>query len=98
MLKRKARPLAELFLLHRQLAERFGWELVGEAQRGFEDAHELLDRMVAKSGATVRVERFSGHIKACALFSLALVGQQSRRWRWLPSLPQCACPRHRSPP
>jgi FAD dependent oxidoreductase len=45
-----------------QLAERFGWELVAEAQRGFEDAHELLDLMVATSGATVRVERFSGHM------------------------------------
>ena len=49
------RPLSEL-------AERFGRELVGEAQRGFEDAHELLDLMVATSGATVRVERFSGHM------------------------------------
>src|SRR5262245_6701381 len=34
-----------------QLPERFGWELVGEAQRGFEDAHELLDLMAATSGA-----------------------------------------------
>src|SRR4029079_3267614 len=45
-----------------EFADRFGRDLVGEAQRGFEDAHELLDLMVATSGATVRGERFSGHM------------------------------------
>jgi glycine/D-amino acid oxidase-like deaminating enzyme len=49
------RPLSEI-------ADEFGAEKAVEAQRGFDDAHDLLDRMVAQSGATVRVERFTGHL------------------------------------
>ena len=33
-----------------------------EAQRAFDDAHDLLDLMVAEAGASVRVERFDGHM------------------------------------
>ncbi len=44
------------------IAEEFGGALAAEAQRGFEDAHDLLDLMIAESGATVRVERFTGHM------------------------------------
>ena len=33
-----------------------------DGQRAFDDAHDLLDLLVAESGATVRVERFTGHM------------------------------------
>ena len=49
------RPLSDI-------AEQFGLEKAIEAQRGFDDAHDLLDLMVAEAGATVRVERFIGHM------------------------------------
>jgi glycine/D-amino acid oxidase-like deaminating enzyme len=49
------RPLSDL-------ADEFGSELAGDAQRGFEDAHDLLDLMVSEAGAEVRVERFTGHM------------------------------------
>jgi len=44
------------------IADEFGWELAGDAQRGIDGAHELLDTMVAATGAPVRVERFTGHL------------------------------------
>jgi glycine/D-amino acid oxidase-like deaminating enzyme len=44
------------------IADEFGAERAVDAQRGFDGAHELLDLMVAESGATVRVERFLGHM------------------------------------
>ena len=44
------------------IAEEFGAGRAAEAQRGFEDAHDLLDLIVDESGATVRVERFTGHM------------------------------------
>jgi glycine/D-amino acid oxidase-like deaminating enzyme len=44
------------------IAEEFGAARAGEAQRGFEDAHDLLDLIVRESAATVRVERFTGHM------------------------------------
>jgi glycine/D-amino acid oxidase-like deaminating enzyme len=44
------------------IAEQFGAERAAEAQRGFDGAHDLLDLMVAETGATVRVERFAGHM------------------------------------
>lgn len=44
------------------IAEEFGAAPAAEAQRSFEDAHDLLDLMVNESAATVRVERFTGHM------------------------------------
>ncbi len=49
------RPLASI-------ATQFGESLAAEAQRGFDDAHDLLDLMAAESGSTVRIERFTGHM------------------------------------
>jgi glycine/D-amino acid oxidase-like deaminating enzyme len=49
------RPLSDI-------ADEFGWELAGDAQRGFEDAHNLLDLIVSESDAKLRVERFAGHM------------------------------------
>jgi len=44
------------------IAEEFGWEPAAEAQRDVEEAHGLLDTMVAEAGAAVRVERFDGQL------------------------------------
>jgi glycine/D-amino acid oxidase-like deaminating enzyme len=44
------------------IAAQFGDDLAIEAQRAFDDAHDLLDLLVAEAGATVRVERFTGHM------------------------------------
>src|SRR5437764_8132253 len=44
------------------IADQFGAERAVEAQRGFDGAHDLFDLMVAETGATVRVERFVGHM------------------------------------
>jgi len=44
------------------IAEEFGAARAAEAQRGIEGAHDLLDVIVRESGATVRVERFVGHM------------------------------------
>jgi glycine/D-amino acid oxidase-like deaminating enzyme len=44
------------------IADQFGAERAVEGQRGFDGAHDLLDLMVAETGATVRVERFPGHM------------------------------------
>ena len=49
------RPLASI-------ADQFGEALAIDAQRGFDDAHHLLDLMAAEAGATGRVERFTGHM------------------------------------
>jgi glycine/D-amino acid oxidase-like deaminating enzyme len=49
------RPLTEI-------AEEYGVKMAVEAQRGIEDAHHLLDLMAAEAGASVRVERFTGHM------------------------------------
>jgi glycine/D-amino acid oxidase-like deaminating enzyme len=49
------RPLSDI-------AAEFGPAKAAAAQRGFDDAHELLDLMVAESGVTVRVERFTGRM------------------------------------
>ena len=49
------RPLCDI-------ADEFGVERAVEAQRGFDGAHDLFDLMVAETGATVRVERFTGHM------------------------------------
>jgi glycine/D-amino acid oxidase-like deaminating enzyme len=49
------------------IAAEFGAELAIEGQRAFDDAHDLLDLMAAEAGATVRVERFTGHM---GMFSL----------------------------
>jgi glycine/D-amino acid oxidase-like deaminating enzyme len=49
------RPLSDI-------AEQFGVEQAVAAQRGFEAGHELLDSMAGEAGATVRVERFIGHM------------------------------------
>lgn len=44
------------------IADQFGAERAAAAQRGFDGAHDLLDLVVAETGATVRVERFAGHM------------------------------------
>jgi glycine/D-amino acid oxidase-like deaminating enzyme len=49
------RPLCDI-------ADEYGVELAAEAQGGFDDAHDLLDLVVAESEASVRVERFTGHM------------------------------------
>jgi glycine/D-amino acid oxidase-like deaminating enzyme len=49
------RPLASI-------ADEFGDELAVDGQRTFDTAHDLLDLILAESGATVRVERFDGHM------------------------------------
>ena len=49
------RPLCDI-------AEEFGAGNAAEAQRGVDSAHDLLDLMVAESGASVRMERFPGHM------------------------------------
>src|SRR5215212_482933 len=49
------RPLCEI-------ADEFGIQMAAAGQGGFDDAHDLLDLMVAESEASVRVERFSGHM------------------------------------
>jgi glycine/D-amino acid oxidase-like deaminating enzyme len=49
------RPLCDI-------ADEFGPERAVAAQRGFDGAHELLDLMISETGATVRVERFAGHM------------------------------------
>ena len=49
------------------IASEFGVEPALEAQRVFDDSHDLLDLMVAETAATVRVERFTGHM---GMFSL----------------------------
>jgi glycine/D-amino acid oxidase-like deaminating enzyme len=49
------RPLGDI-------ADQFGAERAVEAQRGFDGAHDQLDLMLAETGATVRVERFAGHM------------------------------------
>jgi glycine/D-amino acid oxidase-like deaminating enzyme len=54
------RPLASI-------AAEFGEAQAVDAQRAFDDAHDLLDLMAAEAGATGRVERFIGHM---AMFTL----------------------------
>jgi glycine/D-amino acid oxidase-like deaminating enzyme len=49
------RPLCDI-------ADEYGSALAGEAQRGIDDAHDLLDLIVAEAGATVQVERFPGYM------------------------------------
>lgn len=49
------------------LVESFGFEQAIEAQRGIDEAWDLLDIMVADSGAQVRIDRFTGYL---GLFSL----------------------------
>lgn len=49
------RPLSDI-------AEEFGAENAVEAQRSVDSAHDLLDLMVAETGASVRIERFQGHM------------------------------------
>ena len=44
------------------IADEFGAGPAAEAQGGFDDAHDLLDLIVAESAASVRVERFIGHM------------------------------------
>jgi glycine/D-amino acid oxidase-like deaminating enzyme len=68
------RPLSDI-------AEEFGPAMAVEAQRGFDDAQDLLDVMVAESGASVRVERFTGHMGMFNLHQLRvhLIGKLIRR-------------------
>jgi glycine/D-amino acid oxidase-like deaminating enzyme len=54
------RPLCDI-------ARQFGDDLAIEGQRGLDDAHDLLDLMAAETGASVRIERFTGHMGMFAL-------------------------------
>ena len=54
------RPLCDI-------VDEVGLELAIDAQRAFDEAHDLLDLMAAEAGATVRVERFIGHMGMFAL-------------------------------
>lgn len=49
------RPLCDI-------AAEFGLEQAGAAERFLDEAHALLDLMVAETGATLRVERHAGHM------------------------------------
>jgi len=49
------------------IAAEFGDEPAIEAQRAFDEAHDLLDLMAAETGGQVRIERFTGHM---GMFSL----------------------------
>jgi glycine/D-amino acid oxidase-like deaminating enzyme len=49
------------------IADQYGAELAVAGQAAVDGAHDLLDLLVAESGATVRVERFTGHM---GMFSL----------------------------
>jgi glycine/D-amino acid oxidase-like deaminating enzyme len=44
------------------IAAQFGDDLAIAGQRAFDDAHDLLDLLVSETGATVRIERFTGHM------------------------------------
>jgi glycine/D-amino acid oxidase-like deaminating enzyme len=57
------RPLCDI-------ADEFGTEMAADGQGGFDDAHDLLDLIVAESEAAVRVERFTGHM---GMFNLSHV-------------------------
>jgi glycine/D-amino acid oxidase-like deaminating enzyme len=72
------------------IADEFGVRLAAEAQRDFDDAYDLLDLLVAESGATVRVERFTGHL---GMFNLqhVLVHLRSNLVRRDGGLPQETC-------
>jgi glycine/D-amino acid oxidase-like deaminating enzyme len=50
-----------------EIADEFGAEMAIDGQRAFDDAHDLLDLMTVESGATVRVDRFTGQM---GMFSL----------------------------
>jgi glycine/D-amino acid oxidase-like deaminating enzyme len=49
------RPLSDI-------ADEFGWRPAADAQRGIDEAHDLLDTMVRETAAGVRVERFTGYL------------------------------------
>jgi glycine/D-amino acid oxidase-like deaminating enzyme len=49
------------------IADEFGADLAIDGQRAFDDAHDLLDLMVAEAGVTARADRFTGHM---GMFSL----------------------------
>lgn len=44
------------------IADEFGTTLAAAGQRTFDEAQELLELLVAASGATVRIERFTGYM------------------------------------
>jgi glycine/D-amino acid oxidase-like deaminating enzyme len=54
------RPLSDI-------ADEFGAEMAIDGQRAVDEAHDLLDLMAAEAAATVRIERFTGHM---GMFSL----------------------------
>jgi glycine/D-amino acid oxidase-like deaminating enzyme len=62
------------------IAAEFGPDLALDGQRAFDDAHDLLGLMCAEAGATVRVERFAGHMGMFALDHL-LVHLRNNRLR-----------------
>jgi glycine/D-amino acid oxidase-like deaminating enzyme len=49
------RPLSDI-------ADEFGWRPAADAQRGIDEAHDLLETMVGEAAAEVRVERFTGYL------------------------------------
>jgi glycine/D-amino acid oxidase-like deaminating enzyme len=77
------RPLASI-------AAEFGEDRAIEGQRAFDDAHDLLDLLATESGATVRIDRFTGHM---GMFSLnhVLVHLRNNAVRRRGGLRQEAC-------
>jgi glycine/D-amino acid oxidase-like deaminating enzyme len=50
-----------------EIADEFGADMAIDAQRAFDEAHDLLNVMVSETRANVQVERFTGHM---GMFSL----------------------------
>jgi glycine/D-amino acid oxidase-like deaminating enzyme len=73
------RPLSDI-------AAEFGTAKAADAQRGFDEARDLLDLMLAEAGATVRVEPVTGHMGIFNLHQLQvhLTGKLIRRQGGLP--------------
>jgi glycine/D-amino acid oxidase-like deaminating enzyme len=77
------RPLCDI-------ADAFGTDAAGAAQSLLEQGHELLDLVVAETGATVRVERATGHMGMFNLHHLD-VHLRCQRIRRQAGLPPQAC-------
>src|SRR5258705_598453 len=77
------RPLASI-------AAEFGEDQAIEGQRAFDGAHELLDLLASESEATVRIDRFTGHM---GMFSLnhVLVHLRNNQLRRRGGLREEAC-------
>lgn len=98
----------------RNIADEFGEQLACQAQADIEGAHDLLDVMVAEADATVRVERFPGHMGMFTLnHALVHLSNNALRQRnglspnycviseaaeWLDEIPEDLAPYYRAVP